>query len=288
MKISEVISFLQATIKDYYGCKNTLFPTLSLLEYVTKKPGWWILAHPEKRLYSKQIENVKIIKKRIEKYEPLQYITGFAEFWNLKFKVNRNVLIPRPETEWIVDRALRWLEKKSKEIKNKKIKIIDIGTGSGCIIISMAKEIEMFKNSSIFEFYATDISKKALEVAKENALKNLGKRYKDIKFIRTNFFPKNMHFNVVLANLPYLSEKDFKKLPSYIKNYEPKNALIGGKYGVEKIQEAVTLLPPHLEEDGIAFFEIPPEYHTTIDLYAKKFGLKPKYYPIHYLVSFSF
>ncbi|MFH1457215.1 MAG: peptide chain release factor N(5)-glutamine methyltransferase [Patescibacteria group bacterium] len=197
-----------------------------LLQHTIKKNKTYIHTHPEFKLNKQQ-------EKKYKKYIflrktglPAAYIVGHKEFYGLNFLVNKKVLIPRPETELLVEEAL--LKLKTKITKHrKKINIIDMGTGSGCIIISIAKNI-IDKN---IKFYATDISKKALAVAQKNV--KLNNIYNKIKFIKSDLL-KNINSklylqnSILIANLPYLPDNFNKKNLKY----EPACALYAGKDGL--------------------------------------------------------
>jgi len=167
--------------------------------------------------------NVEVFKKSFErrlKLEPISKIFNKKDFWDFTFFVNHSVLDPRPETELIIDTAKKYLIN-----KNQKYKIADLGTGSGCLAICLAKE---FCNSNIV---ATDISKKALIVAKKNS-SNL-KTFKQIEFINCDWINHNENFDLVVSNPPYLSKKEYENLSNEIKFYEPKLSLYGGTDGLD-------------------------------------------------------
>ena len=204
--------------------KLNIFDIELILAYVLKKSREFIIAHPEHKLTKSQITNSKLLIKKRLKGVPIAYLTGHKEFYGLNFKVNKNVLIPRPETELMVDETLK--------ITNGKTIIADIGTGSGCIIITLAG---LIKNCKLF---GIDISEKALAVAKQNA--KLNNAYKKIKFLKGDLLEpilKNKKFVignsslVILANLPYLTPTQIKNSPS-IKR-EPKLALAAGSDGLK-------------------------------------------------------
>lgn len=212
-----------------------------LLSHIIKKPREYILAHPEKKLTQKQVSNFKFQISRRIKGEPAAYITGHKEFYGLNFYVNKNVLIPRPETELMADEALKL------ETQNlKHATFIDIGTGSGCIIISLFKQLKQKNKNkfqvSSFKFYGIDISKPALAIAHKNA--KLHNVHKEIKFLQGNLIepviqnPKylkclnNPNYPVIItANLPYLTHAQIKNSPSI--KYEPKLALSAGADGLK-------------------------------------------------------
>ncbi|OGE76210.1 MAG: protein-(glutamine-N5) methyltransferase, release factor-specific [Candidatus Doudnabacteria bacterium RIFCSPHIGHO2_02_FULL_48_21] len=202
--------------------KNSLSPQLDaevLLSHVSKKNKAWLFANLQKKLSKLQATNYKLmIAKRSHRW-PVAYLTGHKEFYGLDFKVDQNVLIPRPETEILVEKALELL--KSGKFKN----IIDIGTGSGAIIISIA--VIASRRRSNLKFYGTDISKPALKIARLNARRH--HVLKKIKFENCNLIENwklRIENSIILANLPYLTPKQMKN-PDL--KYEPKNALVAGK-----------------------------------------------------------
>jgi len=218
-----------------------------LLSLALVKPKEYILAHPEKKISSVQIKKYHSFAKRRSVGEPIAYIAGKKEFFGLDFIVDKNVLIPRPETELLVENAIEKIKNAKCDMPNT---IIDVGTGSGNIIISIAKNIpSKIKNKT--NFYAVDISKKSLEVAKENAKKN--KIDQKIKFIQSNlleyFQPlveKNKKFKniLIIANLPYVSPKIYNANKNNLK-FEPKTALLSRNNGLDhyiKLFKQVRLL----------------------------------------------
>jgi len=195
-----------------------------LLSLVLQKPKEYLYTHPEHRLTKEQLKQFnKLIKRRID-HEPIAYLIGQKEFYGLKFIVNKHVLVPRPESEKIIDEALKII-KSIFPINDQRLTICDIGTGSGCLIISLAKELQKLKKIDSFELIATDISKKALKVAKANAAIHQVDKY--INFINCYLLKplKNQKIDLIIANLPYLSKDDVKNQVSIKK--EPKKALIG-------------------------------------------------------------
>ena len=160
-----------------------------------------------------------LLSKRLQ-YQPISKILKIKHFWKNEFYVNNQVLDPRPESEIIIEEALKIYKN-----KNQKLKILDIGTGSGCLSISLANE---YKQSHIT---AIDISKQALKVAQKNIHKfNLEKRIQ-LKLINMEFI-KNK-FDLIISNPPYLSDNDYNNCQTEIKKYEPKLALLGGKDGLK-------------------------------------------------------
>lgn len=190
------------------------------------------------------------IKQRL-KHKPVAYIINKKEFYGYEFYVDENVLIPRPETEFMIEEVLRIIDDGRIDGKNK-FTLIDIGTGSGCVIVSVLNEIKKNKTSkgskvyktNICGAYANDISAEAIKIAKLNAKKyNLGNKIKfsagDFeKFIKENIFSINNQF-IVTANLPYVKKDEYKNLLPNVRKYEPKIALIGGEDGLELIEKLI-------------------------------------------------
>lgn len=248
--------------------QNTLLPPLDaelLLSHTLKKPREFLFAHPEKKLTKNQIVKFNNFSKRRAKGEPIAYLLGKKEFYGLEFLVNKNVLIPRPETELLVEATLRGIMNKESGIKN----IVDVGTGSGNIIISIVKNIPAKIRKKI-NFYATDISEKALRVAKKNARKHKIDKY--IKFIKSSLLEfaskKKSEGNVIIvANLPYVSRSLYQKHKDNLK-YEPKTALISEKNGLERyvrlVREIGKIRKSGISGRVLAFFEISPEQKKEI------------------------
>ncbi|TSC65194.1 MAG: release factor glutamine methyltransferase [Candidatus Doudnabacteria bacterium Gr01-1014_77] len=195
-----------------------------LISEILNKSKEYILAHPEIKLSSYQKKKLSKMETLIKKGFPLAYVLSYKWFYGYKIQVNKNVLIPRPETETLVDLAISWSS------LNKPKTIIDIGTGSGAIIVSLKRNIK-----TKTQFYASDISKKALAVAKQNA-KGLNIHFKHGNLCSpfSKILKKNPDKVLITANLPYLYPKQL--LEKSIQK-EPRLALIGGKKGFEKIEQ---------------------------------------------------
>ncbi len=170
----------------------------------------------------------KYLSKRL-KYEPLQYILGKANFYGLDFIVNNKVLIPRPETELIVERVIKHID----DFHAKKISIFEIGSGSGCISISIAKDLEARKIE--YDIFSIDSSSDAIKVANENLkLNNLDE--KRIRFYEKNVFEikkLNKSFDYIVSNPPYISLEDYRKLSVEVRDYEPAAALTDDGNGLK-------------------------------------------------------
>lgn len=251
--------------------KINLFDLELILAHTLKKPREFILAHPDKTITKRQELKIKKFTKRRQNHEPLAYILGEKGFYGLDFRVNKYTLIPRPETELLVEKTLK-LDSKNKTI-------IDVGTGSGNIIISLAKNLCRHCHSrgsgNDIKFFGIDISKKALSVAKYNAKKN--KVAKKINFIQSNllnYFLKNnwqnKKFNnlVIAANLPYLSQKIYSAAMPDVKNFEPKSALLScnsGLYHYEKLLRQIKKIKETYFLFSVScFFEISPEQKSQL------------------------
>lgn len=214
--------------------------------------------------------------RRLEASEPVQYITGTANFYGREFKVNKNVLIPRPETEILLQQAIKNYEfriKNYKKSERKKFKVIDIGTGSGCIIISLAKELRIKNPELRIDFYGVEISSKALKVAKENAKRHDAK----IKFSKSNLLTNERlprRFNLILANLPYLKTDYPQTITEENQSilFEPKIALDGGENGLKLVKKLISQLPDHLEQNGIAILEVGDDQEKTLREFVKRFS----------------
>ena len=181
------------------------------------------------------------IKRRIKK-EPVAYIIGKKEFWSEDFMVNHGTLIPRPETELLIYKIINFF-------KNKKINILDIGTGSGCILLSILKELNFSRGIGI------DISAKAIQMAKVNS-KNLNLFYRSkFKVIDLNKFNIGK-YDLIVSNPPYIPSRDIKNLSKDITSYEPLTALNGGSDGLDLIKKVIYKSNHLLKREGLLALEI--------------------------------
>ena len=181
------------------------------------------------------------IGRRIKK-EPVAYIIGKKEFWSKDFIVNRNTLIPRPETEILVYKVIKYF-------KNKRINILDIGTGTGCILLSILKELNRSRGVGI------DISKKAVQIAKINS-KNFNLMHRS-KFKVCDLENYSVgKYDLIVSNPPYILSQDMKNLSEDIINHEPKLALDGGVDGLDLIKKVIYKSNRLLKRDGLLALEI--------------------------------
>ena len=217
-----------------------------LLAHITNKPRTWVLAHPELTLTSRQQQDLDYAITRLEASEPLPYVLGRWEFFGLEFDITPQVLIPRPETELLVERVLDWLGE-SPESKQ----VVDAGTGSGVIAISLTVRLPSIR------VLATDISLEALEVARSNAFKfDVANR---IDFVQCDLLPARAgsdvrSFDLICANLPYIPTNTLSNLPIF--GREPTVALDGGKDGLNPVRRLLHLGPQWLSEGGMMLLEL--------------------------------
>lgn len=216
----------------------------SLMAFALKKDKSFLIAHSDYLLTSEESDLFCSLVNRRSSREPFQYITGKQEFYGLEFTVAPGVLIPRPETEIIVENAIRILQ------KSKDRNFCEIGTGSGCIAISILHEI---KTSTAF---AVDISKEALQTAEKNAAKH---NVKDrLKLKQSDIFSAfdNEKFALIVSNPPYIPCADIKSLQSEVRDFEPHVALTDGANGLYLIKKIVTQSPKFLKNKSILLMEI--------------------------------
>ena len=241
MKAFEIINIGSNLLKDKKITSHILDSEI-LLSKTLGKSREKILTNLNQKIDKK---NFLIFKKYVERRshnEPIAYIMQEKEFWSKKFYVNKETLIPRPETELLVDRLI-------KTFYGKKISILDIGTGSGCIIISLLSALNQSSGLGI------DISKKAVQIAKKNAL-----RYKlsfKAKFLNKSV--KNIlgrKFDLIVSNPPYIKKKDLKNLSEDVKRYEPRMALDGGNDGLDLIKKVIYKSKEILKINGTLALEI--------------------------------
>lgn len=239
MKINDLIKVGVKSLKEK-EIEEPILKMRLLIASVLNRSKEYIIAHGENEIDSLKLEEIYNKMKMLEEYVPIQYITNKQEFMQLNFFVNENVLIPRSDTEILVEEIIE-------NYKNKEVKILDLCTGSGCIAISLKKYIE---NSKV---YAIDISEKALNIAKQNAINN----ETDITFIKSDIFSniKEEKFDIIVSNPPYIKTEVIKKLDKEVKK-EPLIALDGGNDGLYFYKKIIEEGYKFLNEEGKIFFEI--------------------------------
>jgi release factor glutamine methyltransferase len=230
--------------------------SLVLLSHITGKSKSELIAHPSPDLTTSQIQTLNKAIEQLQGGIPLPYVLGEWEFFKLRFKVTPDVLIPRPETEGLVELALNWLQ-----AHPQKRSCLEIGTGSGCITIPLAKSIPDL------EIISTDISTAALQVAKENAERH--NVLSQIQFLERDLFTGiSKPIDLLIANLPYIPSGKLKKLPVY--QTEPSLALDGGKDGLHYIKEVLKDSGRHLNPGGAIFLELDEDCGITALTLAKE------------------
>ncbi len=238
------------------GVRNPRFSIEWLLAHLLKVKRLDIYLMYDRPLIEAELTELRDLVKRRSNHEPLQYITGSTDFLNTNIKVAPGVLIPRMETEQLVEMILE------KHTELKKCSVLDIGTGSGCIPITLKKNREEWK------VFATDISKDALHIAEENALSNKTEVtfYEDDVFNSTAF-QADQRFDLIISNPPYILEEEREVLDKEVKEYEPSEALFcestSSIYGAIK-EFAVK----HLAEHGVLYLELHENHaHEVVSLF---------------------
>ena len=261
MKLKQLLYQGKKTLEQFEIDDSTL-KSRAILSYVLQIPKEQILINElEEVLYEKQVEYENCIKK-IAEGVPLQYITHNQEFMGLDFYVDENVLIPQPDTEILVEETLKVIHKF--EQSNEDIQVLDLCTGSGAIAISIAyycKENQMLKQVNqntqwnSVEILATDISAKALEIAKKNA--KINKVQEQVKFIQSNLFEElsNNQFDIIVSNPPYIQTSIILKLSKEVRQ-EPILALDGGMDGLDFYKAILRQASSYLKPHGYLLLEI--------------------------------
>jgi release factor glutamine methyltransferase len=214
-----------------------------LLSSLIKKDKKYIILNPKKLLKLNQINKFNNLIERRKKGEPIAYLINKKEFWNEEFYVNEDVLIPRPDTELIIEQVLKIYPKQSHA------QVLDIGSGSGCILLSILKERPNFYGTGI------DISKKSINVCKFNAIKlNLINKSKFIHSNVDNF--KLGKYDIIVSNPPYIELLNLKYLEKDVVNFEPRLALNGGFDGFSEISKVIKETSRLIKKNGKFILEI--------------------------------
>jgi len=214
-----------------------------LLSNSIKRDKKHIILNPKEILNSEQLRKFKSLIERRKKGEPIAYIINKKEFWKDEFFVNKDVLIPRPDSELIIEQVLKIY---SKDVQ---LQVLDIGTGSGCILLSILKERSNFYGTGI------DISKKSINVSKFNAKQlNLTNRVKFFHSSVDNF--NNGKYDIIVSNPPYIEQLSLKYLEKDVVNFEPKLALSGGFDGFSKIRKVINKASILIKKNGKFILEI--------------------------------
>ncbi len=239
--------------------KNPNLDAELILSKVLNKKREEILLNTNNKLKNRDILKFEnYLQRRILK-EPMAYILGYKYFWKYKFLTNKSVLIPRPDTELIIEESLNYIR------NDKSKKILDIGTGSGCIIVSLIKERPKCVATAI------DISKKAIIVAKTNA--KLHHLENKINFINIDIDKyKSYNYDLIISNPPYISSIELNRLDDDIKSHEPKLALSGGSDGFREIEKVITKSKELLRINGKLIMEIGHKQRNQSLKILKNFG----------------
>ncbi len=242
MKIQDLLKTAITRLEPFSD--NPQLDAQVLMAHIINKPRVWVMAHSEYAIRKEkqdQLENALI---RMEAGEPLPYVLGKWEFFGLEFDITKDVLIPRPETEMLIEKAIAWL-KDHPEKRN----ITDIGTGSGVIAVTLAMHIP---DAHIL---ATDISPAALQIAKYNAEKFSVQH--QIDFVECDLLPRSnsQHstFNLICSNPPYIPTRTLQELPIF--GHEPTLALDGGADGLEIYRRLYEMTPEWLAPHGMMLLE---------------------------------
>ena len=261
MQTQKIINFGSNILKNKLISSHRLDSELILSEILKIKREELLIRNEE--LHSSQVflDFKKLINRRASR-EPMAYILEKKGFWKKNFIVDRNTLIPRPETELLIELV-------SKKFKNKDIFILDVGTGSGCIILSLLEELKSIRGVGI------DISKKAIEIAKKNA--KIYKNFKRIKFLNRDINQiYDKKFDLIISNPPYISTHQIKNLSEDIKRYEPRIALNGGNDGLDVVRKVIYKSKSILRKNGFLALEIGFGQHNKVSQILKLNGFIEK------------
>jgi release factor glutamine methyltransferase len=254
--IGEIISNFQAIFSDW--SETPSLDIQVLLADITGKNRAWLLTHPETELTPDQQNALSTLVARLQTGEPLPYVLGYWEFYGLDFTITDDTLIPRPETELLVEQALSWLDSHPD-----KRRAADVGTGSGCIAVSLAAHTPDLRVT------ACDISVEALQVAYDNAKKHLV--IERIEFVQADLLPVTLQTcDLICANLPYIPSDKLAKLAVFGK--EPTLALDGGPDGLTMIRRLLPQAARCLTAESLLLLEIEASTgKTAMDLASEYF-----------------
>ena len=256
--MTETIAYISSSLKDIYPKSEISSMTRLIMERICGIPPHIYFFCKEKILSEEEKERIRMIVEHLKQSEPLQYILGVADFYSLEFEVNPHVLIPRPETEELVEQVIIDHEKQQG-------KILDIGTGSGCIAIALGKHL---KNAELF---AMDISKEALNTARRNAKRN----GVAVTFIHTDILsPAKAEadipflFDTIVSNPPYIKESEKKDIEDNVLKYEPHSALfVPDKDPLLFYRHIAKFGKKKLKRNGRLYFEINAQCgNATVDM----------------------
>ena len=267
MLVNEAIAFAEQELKRSNNLNSRLDSEI-LVSHLINIPRESIYSKLKENLPSNKNEELQNLVSRRVKKEPIAYILNNKEFWSTNFYVDRSVLIPRPETEVLIDLILSQINN-----KNNYFNILDIGTGSGCILVSLLKELTKAKGIGI------DKSSKAIAVAKKNSTSQHVDSRSSFKNINLENIKFDKKFDLIVSNPPYLPDVSLKNLNLDIKLYEPKIALQGGVQGVDFLYKIIVLASKILKINGLLALEIGDNQFHILAKYLKenRFKILDKY-----------
>ena len=258
--ISEKIIEQASKVLKNHNIQSHELDAQLILSNIMKIKREYLITNNKLTIPEKIMEKYDLAIKRRIKREPVAYITGKKEFWSDSYLVNRGTLIPRPETELLIYKIVNFF-------KNKKINILDIGTGSGCILLSILKELNFARGIGI------DVSSKAIKTAEVNS-KNL-KLSNRSKFRAVNLDEFNLgKYDLIVSNPPYIPSKDIKNLSKDIINYEPLAALNGGSDGLDLIKKVIYKSNHLLKKDGLLALEIGHSQYKKVSYILRSNGYR--------------
>jgi release factor glutamine methyltransferase len=244
MLVNEAIAFAEQELKRSNNLNSRLDSEI-LVSHLINVPREIIYSKLKENLPSNKTEELQKLVNRRAKKEPIAYILNNKEFWSTNFYVDRSVLIPRPETEVLIDLILSHINN-----KNNYFSILDIGTGSGCILISLLKELISAKGIGI------DKSSKAIAIANKNSISQQVNNRATFRNLNLEEIKFDKKFDLIVSNPPYLPDVSLKNLNPDIKLYEPKIALQGGVQGVDFLYKIINLASKILKINGLLALEI--------------------------------
>lgn len=259
-----IIKTIKSELKNLYNDNEINVLINDIVEFVSGLTKTQRLINTEYKFTEEQVNEVQQILERLKKNEPIQYVLGKTFFYDLEFDVTPDVLIPRPETEELVD----WI---IKEHMHREPRIIDVGTGSGCIAISLAKNIQKGRVEAV------DISEAAIKVASRNALKN---KVENIQFRQVDilgYVPPSFDgkYDIIVSNPPYVTEGEKELMEANVLEYEPENAIFVNNPDALLFYKAIAEFgKSYLKPNGRLYFEINEKFGQEISEHLSSLGYK--------------
>ena len=259
MNLENTIKKASQILKNNNICTHELDAEIILSDVMGVKREF-VITNNKVTISKKIMQKYETAIKRRIKNEPVAYIVGKKEFWSEDFLVNKATLVPRPETELLIYKVVNFF-------KNKRINILDIGTGSGCILLSILKELSLSRGIGI------DISPKAIQIAKTNSM-NLN------LFNRSKFKVSDMNkynlgkYDLIVSNPPYISSKNIKNLSKDIIDFEPRIALDGGVDGLDLIKKVIYKSRHLLKQNGLLALEIGRDQYIRVYRILRRYGYR--------------